>query len=142
MATKEERAARLAELEAKRAERDAKLAEEFEDHKLLCLELVEKYETELGARGRFFEIVNEDNAVGAGPIVVKPPTLLAQKIYTQSDAKTTPEIASAYVCPCVLYPSELLVRQIFNARQQLLLRCCIALTALSGYSDGDAQKKY
>jgi hypothetical protein len=130
------------ELLAKKAERAAKLAEEKEAHELLCLELEDKYSTELGVRGRAFEIVNEDNSLGVGPIVVKTPTLLAQKIYMQSDAKTTPEVAGQYVCPCVVYPAELAVRQIFAARHQMCLRCAIALTALSGYSDGEVQKKY
>jgi hypothetical protein len=135
MATKEE-------LLANRAEREAKVAKEREANELLCLELEEKYSAELGLRGRAFEIVNEDNTGGVGPIVLKTPTLLAQKSYTQSDAKLTPEVAQAFVNPCVLYPASEVVAGIFNARHQMCLRCVIALSALSGFSDGEQQKKF
>lgn len=134
MATKEE-------LLAKRADREAKLAQEAEAHEMLCLELEDKWSAELGLRGRAFEIVNEENVAGVGPIVVKLPTLAAQKAYQRSDAKDSPEVAQIYVKPCVVYPAPDVLSGILNDRHQLCLRCCLALTRLAGYYDEDAVKK-
>lgn len=138
MATKEE-------LLAKRAAREAKLAEEQEAHELLCLELEDRYCTELGVRGRAWQMVNEENDCGVGPIVLKPASLVAQKSYMQNDARGTPEVAGAFVLPCVVYPPAETAKAAFNdpasPRLQLLLRCALVLQMLAGYRDEDAAKK-
>jgi hypothetical protein len=138
MATKEE-------LLAKRAAREAKLAVEQEAHELLCLELEDKYSTELGVRGRAWQMVNEQNDGGVGPIVLKPASLVSQKSYMQNDARGTPEVAGQFVIACVVYPSPEVATAIFhgptNPRMQLLLRCAIAVQELSGYRDESAAKK-
>jgi hypothetical protein len=138
MATKEE-------LLAKRAAREAKLAVEQEAHELLCLELEDKYSTELGVRGRSWQMVNEQNDNGVGPIILKPAALVFQKSYMQNEARATPEVAGQFVLPCVIYPPAEAAKTIFHdpaaPRLQLLLRCALALQALSGYRDEDAAKK-
>lgn len=138
MATKDE-------LLAKRAAREAKLAEEREAHELLCLELEDKYCTELGVRGRTWQMLNEENDGGVGPIVLKPASLVSQKSYIQNDARGTPEVAGSFVLPCVLYPPPELARLAFNdpvvPRLQLLLRCAIAIQALAGFREEDSAKK-
>src|ERR1700741_3893605 len=122
------------ELLAARAEREKAAAVEKEKHDLLVLELEDKYCTELGPRGAAFDIVNEDNTNGEGPIVVKLGDPTAHKVW-QSKPGSGPEEAFAYVAPSVLYPSGERFNELAHRRPQLVLPATPALTKLFGFSE-------
>jgi hypothetical protein len=115
-----------------RAERQKKLADEDEAHADLVLELDDKYSTELGPRGRAFEIVNEDNSGGEGPIVVKMAEATAHKQYMASPTPTPLEDQFKYVRPSVLYPDGTVFADLGVRRPILVQRCCRALEHLAG----------
>jgi len=122
------------ELLAARAARQEAAQAEKEKHDDLVLELEDRFCNELGARGAAFEIVNEDNTCGEGPIVVKLGDPTAHKLW-QSKAGASPEDAFAYVSPSVVYPEKTQWNALAVRRPQLLLRATAALTKLFGFSE-------
>jgi hypothetical protein len=131
---------RRAELLAAKAKRAQAAAEADEAHKDLCLELEEKFCTELGPRGQAWEMANEDNTCGEGPICVKLGDPTAHKLWT-SKPGAAPEDQYAYVAPSVIYPERARFNEIAMRRPQLLGRAVQALTNLFGFSQGVLQGK-
>jgi hypothetical protein len=130
------------ELLARRLEREKKQAEEKRAHDDLCLELEDRFSADGKRRGKDFQIVNEENEPPVGPIVVGVASLVAQKAFTKSDDRTSPEEAQKFVRPHVLYPDAGAVGAIFNERHQVVLRCVVAIQSLCGVNEGIAAKKF
>lgn len=126
---------------AARALRESKLAEEREAHDMLVLELEDKYATELGPRGRAFEIVNEDNSCGEGPIVVRPADAVAIKLWRSKDGNA-PEDALMMVRPSVLYPEGPRFADITHRRPHLIDRTVTAILKLSGVREAATLGKF
>jgi hypothetical protein len=123
----------IEELLAARAAREAEAALALEAHKRLVLELEDKFCTELGKRGEAWELVNEDNTNGEGPICVKLGDPTAHKLWQSKPS--TPEDQFTYVSPSVIYPDRARFNEIAVRRPQLLSRCTAAMTRLFGFSD-------
>lgn len=108
MATVDEKIAALA---AKQEAREAAREAEAKDHELARLELLDRFETELGAYGRAFAMV-DCGALGLGWIVVKPPEPAAHKRYMgQLERAVMKDVAPAfeekhsYARSCVAHPA-------------------------------------
>lgn len=134
-------AAKRTELLAAKAEREAVAAVAVERHQDAILELEERFSRELGARGNAYEIVNEDNDCGVGPIVVKRAEDLAMKQWEAKEGDT-PEDRFLLVRPCVVYPEAGEFVRIATDRSKLVLRCCAAILALAGAKRAGRQGKY
>jgi len=128
------------ELLAARAAREAQAAKDDEAHELLVLELEDRFSSELGKRGVAFEIANEDNAAGAGPIVVKPAEPVTFKAF-QAKSGATLEDTLAFVTPSVVYPSREIWTALAVQRQSLLYRAAAALMTLHGASKETFRQK-
>jgi hypothetical protein len=124
-----------------RAEREAALAEQHEAHENLVLELEDKYAASLGFRGRAFEIANEDNTCGEGPIVVKPADAVAIKLWRSKEGNA-PEDALTLARTCVLYPEAAKFADITHRRPHLLDRTVTAILKLSGVREQVVQGKF
>jgi len=123
---------RRAELLAARADREAKSQELKQAHADLCLELDAKYSSELGKRGRDWEMVNEvENSCDEGPIVVKMGDPVHHKLW-QSKPGASPEDSFAYVKFMVVHPEPAAFAVIAVRRPELLLRVVIACNQLFG----------
>jgi hypothetical protein len=129
------------ELHAARSLREAKLQEEQQAHEDLVLELEDRYSRELGVRGRSFQIANEENACGEGPIVVKPADAASIKRWKMKEGNA-PEDAFALASPCVLYPEGPRFIEIQNRRPQLLEATVAAILQLAGVSQKVFQGKF
>jgi hypothetical protein len=132
---------KIARLTKAREERDEAARLAALAHQALCLELDDRFSRELGPRGQAWELVNEDNTNGEGPIVVKLGDPVAHKLW-QSKPGAAPEDAFRYVEPSVVYPAKDVFTAIVNRRPQLLLRATAAVTALFGFSEGVLRGKY
>lgn len=132
---------RKEELLAARAEREKALEAEREAHELLVLELENKHATEMGPRGRAFEIANEDNACGEGPIVVKPADAAAIKLWRSKDGNA-PEDAFMMARPSVVYPDPQKFAELTARRPHLLDRTVSAILKLSGVRETIVQGKF
>jgi translation elongation factor EF-Tu-like GTPase len=105
-------AARIAELQAKQAAREEKRDAEAKGHELARLELVDRFEEELGALGRAFALV-DCGPIGRGWIVVKPPELAPHKRYQAALQRAvikeqgidTAEM-HAYAATCIAHPAR------------------------------------
>lgn len=126
----EEKRAALLAAKALRAEAAAAAKQAHED---LCLELEDRFCTELGPRGQAWELANEDNTCGEGPICVKLGDPVAHKLWV-SKPGAAPEDQLAYVGPAVIYPDRARFNEIAYRRPQLLGRAVQALTNLYGFS--------
>jgi hypothetical protein len=131
--TDETMAARRERLLRARAEREEAARSEREAHELVVLELEDRFSSELGKRGSAFELVNEENSCGEGPIVVKAGDTVAHKAW-MAKAGATIEDQFAYAVPWVIYPERELASALFLRRPQLLSRVVIALNQLYGQS--------
>ncbi|HLK38685.1 MAG TPA: hypothetical protein VKU41_18105 [Polyangiaceae bacterium] len=132
------RAKRKAELLREKAEREKQTQAEAEDHEMLCLELEAKYTSELGSRGVFFEIVNEENSLGVGPIVVKGADDVALKSWELNEE--TPETRAKLATACVVHPANF--TEVTRNRPILVKRCVLAIIALAGARSGPRTGKY
>jgi hypothetical protein len=129
----------MAELLAAKAERDGAAVEEAKAHAMLLLELEAKFSAELGRRGQAFEIVNEDNDLGIGPIVVKPPEELAVKRWDMKPDET-PEDRAMLVTPCVVYPDNF--SAVTRGRPLIVKRCAVAVLNLAGLGQKTRSGKF
>ena len=125
-----------AKLEEKRqAEADAR------EERLLELEL--KLETEMGPRGRDWDIV-EDDGHGEGPIAVKlGPSVLQKRFESELSAgklRTSEDFAN-FVLPCIVHPDKEKADQAFERRPFLITRCANTLCKLYGVARGDFEGK-
>jgi hypothetical protein len=115
-----------------RAERETKATLAKKAHEDLCLELDDRFSSELGVRGRDWEMVNEsENSNGEGPIVLKLGDPVAHKLWL-SRPGSSPEDSFAYVKPMVVYPDGPAFAALAVRRPILLLRCVIAVSELFG----------
>ncbi len=129
------KAAKRAALLASKAERARVAAAKQEDHELLCLELEERYCTELGVRGEAWELVNEVNSCGEGPIVIKLGDPLKDKIW-KSKPGAAPEDVQAYTVDAVVYPERRQYLDIVDRRPNIGIAVAEALSALFGFKEG------
>lgn len=114
---------KLRDAKAKLEEQKRAKALELEE-KTLELEL--KYESELGPRGVFFEVVDTIE----GPVVIKLGEAILHKRFSES--KVTPTDVHDYVTPCVVHPSREEYLQLVDRRPAIEMRCATALAALYG----------
>ena len=130
--TREELLKALADrAEAERKRRNA--------HELLCLELEDKFCTHFGARGQKWQMVNEADAVGAGPICLKPAEITVWKLW-QSKASGYEE-QFAFVQPSVIFPDGAVFNELVYRFPELLGHCVIALNALAGQNREELKGK-
>lgn len=123
-----------------RADREKAREDEQRAHDDLVLELEDKYETSLGPRGRAFQIANEDNACGEGPIVVKTADFANYKRWQMKDGDA-PEDAIVLLRTCVVYPEPAAFESICGRRPHLIKRAVSAVIALAGVSAAARQGK-
>lgn len=121
-----------------KAQEEAAAADQAHDD--LVLELRARFTGELGREGMKFVVVNEDNAGGVGPVVLKLIDSTHHKMWVAGDS--TPESQFKYVKPAVAYPAEQAFAQLAVERPVILMRCVVALDALFGAKRGDVQKKF
>jgi hypothetical protein len=117
---------RLEELRANKATRDAKASEEADARELAILELEEKYTSELGKRGRYFEIVETPE----GPIVVKLGEGVLFKRLRDKKGEPTSDDIQQFVAPCVVHPDKTTFSKMVEGRFGILTRCSDALLCL------------
>lgn len=129
---------RLAIARKKAAKREEVLAAEADSAELERLELVEKFEQELGRDGRDFAVVDVSD-LGEGHVVVKLGEPVLYKAFTNS--KMTEMDIDAFVFPCVVHPTKDVYRKLAVRRPGAVQRCLLALSKLYGLKVGDDQKK-
>jgi|HubBroStandDraft_6_1064221.scaffolds.fasta_scaffold10345_6 hypothetical protein len=138
--TPESREARRAELVAKQAAREKELEEREEAHRDLCLELVDKYSGDLGVRGESWDLVNELNVGGVGPIIIKEGDPTKYKKWSSSPG-LAPEDVAAYVLDSVVYPERREAADIIHRKPILGLEVVTALNGLFGAKEGKLRGK-
>lgn len=115
---------RLATLTANKEKRDAVRALEGKKRKLAELELEEKLEQEIGARGVDFQIINTE----VGLIAVKLGDFL---VYKRFDAipldKRSAEDVIAFVTPCVVVPPRPQFGELVTTRPGIAYSCALAI---------------
>lgn len=131
---------RRAELLANRALREKAAADVQQAHELLCLELEDKYCKEYGPRGQAWDMANEDNTCGEGPICIRLGEPVSHKTWQASG--TSPEDKQTYVTPWIVYPERTKALEILNRRPELLTRCVMVLNRLFGFSQATLQGKF
>ena len=136
----DEKSDRREVLLAARAEREKAAAKQKEEHELLCLELEEKFCHDLGPRGQAWDMANEDNTCGEGPIAIKLGDPVAHK--TWQAAPSVFEDKLAYVAPWVVYPDKAKALEILHRRPELLTRCTVVMNKLFGFSLAAQQGKF
>ena len=139
--TDEEREALLAEEAIARTEE----ARADQEHSDLCLKLRSQYRKELGKEGQAFELVNEANKGGVGPIVLKKGTAVASKVWEQKCAKTEglPDEADQFqfIKDMVVFPERSVFGPIAVEYPQLRLACVAAAQRLYGFEAKVLRKK-
>lgn len=130
----------LAEAKKRKADRDAVKDVELKKRELDILLLEEKFESELGARGRMFEIVDAPES----PVVLKLGNSVVYKRFRAAveEGKASLEAMSQYVFPSVVYPDKSVFTEIADARPQVLYRCADALTTLFGAKEENTRSKF
>lgn len=123
------------ELLRRKADRAEEAKKKREAHELLCLQLEERFCTELGPVGEVWQIVNTDNACGIGPICVKRPDPAAHKLFQsrlrKDDYSTEDEVS--YVRGAILYPDMTTWNPISGEYPQIVSRVAAAVTELFGF---------
>lgn len=115
------------QLEKIQASREA----ESDARELQELELVVRFEQEIGARGREFELVSTPD----GPIVVKRGEFVLYKKFQASmkgSSEPTPEAVFAYVSPSIVYPDKETFNRLVDAKPYYAVRCASAQASLHG----------
>jgi hypothetical protein len=135
--TKPDTKAKLDELRARKAEKQAARAAAQEARELETLQLEEKLEAELGGpRGLAFQIVD---AEGEPLIVVKPGAAVLIKRLRES--KGTFDDVQGFVTPCVHSPDKATFAAIIERKALVLIRCSDALVALyRGEAESESKK--
>jgi hypothetical protein len=123
---------RVAEFEARKKAR----AEEEKAASTLIEDLEMKFDEELGARGKEFEIVETQD----GPIVLALGTQVAFKKF--NDSKKSQGDCENFVRPCVKFPDAGKVMAMFDKRPVYAVRCANALATLYGMKTEDENGKY
>jgi hypothetical protein len=131
---------RRAQLLEARAERERLAAAEQEAHELLCLELEDRFCREYGKRGQGWDMANEDNSCGEGPICIRLGDPVSHKQWQASGS--APEDKQTYVAPYIVYPEKTLALEILHRRPELLGRAVMVMTRLYGFSQGILQGKF
>lgn len=116
---------RIEELKKRKAEREEKLRQEAEARELEELELEDKLSSEIGVRGKDFEIINTD----IGLFAVKKPDFVVAKRFNAAETKGEEEIIQ-FVRPCLLFPDATRALAQFQAHAGAASRCCLALIAM------------
>lgn len=120
---------RLAELQAKKAAREAKRLVDGDAQELALLEAEQKYVDQNLERGRDFEIIDCQEH-GEPVIVIKRG---AAVVYTKFAAsKMGPTDLDAFVTPNLLEPDVATYRAIVERRPQIAVRCGNAVATLYG----------
>lgn len=130
----------LAEKELAKEKREQGRLAQAKARRLQALELEEKYEAELGARGKYFDIV----ATIEGPIVVKLGEAGLFKTWqTKVATKAAPSLEDchAFVIHNVLHPSKEQFNKITSDFPAVIVTCANALTALYQGNELTAQGK-
>lgn len=135
--------ARLAELEKRKMDRQAKAESEKLEEDLEWAELRERFEAELGPQGVAFEMIDA-SPVNEGIFVVKLGEAVLHKRFeaTQSKGKTTPEDFADFARPCIVHPSADAFNVAIGRRPEIVARCVAALLTLYGANRGDTRGKY
>lgn len=124
-----DREARRAEMLARKAEREKAQAEEDERHADLLLELEDRFEAELGRKGREYAIVDLSD-VGEGAVVVKRPEPAHMRTFKNSKMRE----ADHYdlVKACLVHPDFEAFKSIAGRRDFVAVRCATAAAKLHG----------
>lgn len=145
MATQMEK---LAELRAKKEAKLEAKAKQREAVEIEILELEERLESELGERGKAFEIV-DCSSHGEGIIAVKLGPSILHKAFMNHLAKVSEEkcapheaMVDAYVTPCLVQPSVDVYRAIVARRPVIADRVSNALATLFGVRLENERKKF
>ena len=133
MSTEEKtREQRVAEFEARKKAR----AEDEKASAQIVEDLEMKYDEELGARGKEFEIVETQD----GPIVV---ALGAQVTFKKfNDSKKSQGDCENFVRACAKYPDGAKLLALFDKRPVYAVRCANALSTLYGMKSEAENGKY
>jgi hypothetical protein len=131
---------RRAKLLEARALRETAAIAKQQEHELVCLELEAKFCEELGPRGQAWDMCNEDNTCGEGPICIRLADAVAHKAWQASGS--APEDKERYVTPWIIFPDRFTATAILGRRPELLSRAVMTLNRLFGYSQGVLQGKY
>jgi hypothetical protein len=102
---------KLDELRARKAERVAKESERLEALELEALELEEKQIEQGLKEGVDFAVVT----FAVGNFVVKKPDFIVAKQFVASADEVDVESAIKLVAPCVVFPEQMIARQVFEA---------------------------
>lgn len=132
-------AARRAELIAKEEARQKDREAARQKAELELLEIVDKYETEIGPRGQRFQVIDA-TALGEGLIVLKLGEEVLWKRYTAS--KMTDADTFDFVFPCVVHPAKELFAEIVSRRGAIAGRCAKALGELYGLKFKEEEGKF
>ena len=136
-----EQAAKLARLREAKAARDQAVEAQKQAREIELLELEERFERELGQKGRAWGIVE----VPESPIVLKTPELVTFKRYqaaNEGDKTAGVEEQAMYVAPSVVFPDRAVFAQITAARPGVLVRCAGVLNSLALGREEDARGKF
>lgn len=118
---------RRAELLAKKVEREKQREAEAEAHKLLLLELEDRFEEEVGVRGRDYEIVDLGKW-GEGAIVVALPKSVHIRAFRNS--KMNEPQKWDLVKACLLYPEVDKLKEVAARRDFVISHCANAACEL------------
>lgn len=136
MATNEDVQAKLEDLRAKRAKRESEREAEAQARELQELELEDKYSTDLGPRGKAFEMVVTEHGI----VVVKLGDAATYKRYMASD-KDAAESIHQFVAPNVVFPSREEYGRLTVERPFVGVKCAGALLSLYGVKEDARAKK-
>lgn len=127
----------LDDLKARKAEREAKRADEKQAREIEVLRLEEKLEHELGGpRGSAFQILD---IAGEPLVAVKPNGAVLYKRLQES--KVTQEDIHMFVVACLVCPDKQVFAGVVERRAGVLGRCLSALVALyRGEAEEEAKK--
>ena len=142
--------AKLAELKARKAarqaEREAQEAERKVALEIQELELEERFEKELGARGRYFELVDISDVEPDHPFVaVKLGPAVAFNRFVAGISKDDADVLALQeellLPSCVAYPSAEEARTLFDRRPAIIPRCADRAIGLYGAKNEGRAKK-
>lgn len=122
-------AARLAAAKEARAKREAERDREQQAAQLEELELEDRFEREIGRRGRDFQIV-DCTAEGGGFVVLKLGDTVAHKRFKNS--KMSEVDAQDYVLPSLVHPSKERFLALLATHGEVAHNCALELAKLHG----------
>lgn len=127
---------KIAALQKKEDDRQQKREDERKAKTLERLELIDKFETDLGPRGREFVVVDVTN-LGEGFVVLRKPTAASHKRYMNAVEKAKDKgkpieeaDTNQYVLPCVVHPEKATYSRIANERHDVPVQCAAAMMSM------------